>query len=73
MNYAAEQRLRFIDVMLVVYGNVSRKALMEYFGVSPACATKDLTAYKKMYPGLMIYDEVSKAYIKSLEFKRVYN
>ena len=72
MNYAAEQRVRFIDVMLVVYGTVNRKVLMEFFGIAPACATKDLTTYKQLYPGNMTYDEVSKSYVKSPGFKRAY-
>ncbi len=72
MNYAAEQRVRLIDVMLVVYGMVNRKVLMEYFGIAAACATRDLTVYKTMYPGNMTYDEVSKSYIKSPNFKRAY-
>jgi hypothetical protein len=72
MNYAAEQRIRFIDVMLVVYAIVNRTALMEYFGISPAAATRDLTAYKKLYPGNMTYDEVSKSYIKAPGFKRAF-
>ena len=72
MNYAAEQRVRFIDVMLVVYGSANRKSLMEYFGIAPACATKDLTTYKKLYPGNMTYDEVSKTYVKAPGFKRAY-
>lgn len=72
MNYAAEQRARLIDVLLLTHGTVNRKVLMEYFGIAPACATRDLTAYKKLYPGNMTYDDVSKTYVKAPGFKRAY-
>lgn len=72
MNYAAEQRIRFIDVLLIAYGNVNRGVLTEYFGISKPCATRDLTTYKKLYPGNMTYDEVSKTYVRAPGFKRAY-
>ena len=72
MNWAAEQRVRFIDVMLVVYGQVNRKALMEYFGIATACATSDLSTYKKLHPENMVYDEHSRSYVKAPGFKRAY-
>lgn len=72
MNYATEQRIRFIDVLLLTYGTVNRIVLTEYFGISKPCATRDLTAYKKLYPKNMVYDTASKSYIKAPKFKRAY-
>lgn len=72
MTYAQVQRIRLIDILLGNYGSVGRKTLMDFFGIAPACATKDLTAYKKMYPANMTYDVISKSYIKTPGFKRAY-
>jgi len=72
MTYAQEQRIRLIDILLVSYGSVGRRPLMDFFGIAPACATKDLTTYKTMYPANMIYDVVSKSYVKAPGFKRAY-
>ena len=72
MNYAAEQRVRLIDVMLIVYGTVNRRVLMEVFGIEQACASRDLATYKRLYPKNMTYDTMSKSYVKSPNFKRAY-
>jgi len=72
MNYAAEQRIRFIDVMLVVYGKVNRKVLTEQYGIADACATNDLRTYKDLYPDNMVYDVSERAYFKAPGFKRAY-
>lgn len=36
MNYAVQQRLRFIDFLLYHYGRINRSVIMDYFGYLPA-------------------------------------
>ena len=72
MPYALEQRLRLIDFLLAQYGYVNRSALMDYFGIGAATATRDFKAYKNICKENVIYDDVDKAYHKSNRFKRVW-
>ena len=71
MPYAVEQRLRLIDFLLFQYGRVNRSAIMDYFGIGAATATRDFKAYKKLCKGNMVYDDFDKAYYKTHHFKRV--
>lgn len=72
MPYAVEQRLRLIDFLLSQYGRVNRSAIMDYFGIGSATATRDFKAYKKLCKGNMVYDDFDKAYYKTHHFKRVW-
>ena len=72
MPYAVEQRLRLIDFLLSQYGHVNRSAIMDYFSIGAATATRDFRAYKKLCKGNMVYDDFDKAYYKTHHFKRVW-
>lgn len=72
MNYAVEQRLRMIDFLLNQYGKVNRKALMEYFGIGEASATRDFRLYEKKHPNNSVYDSSSKFYVKAPLFRKAY-
>lgn len=72
INYAVEQRLRMIDFILFHFSIFSRKHLVDYFGVSEACVTKDISLYHHIAPDNMIYDVKEKAYKVSDNFKRAY-
>jgi len=72
MKYAVEQRLRMIDFLLAQYGRVNRAAIMDYFGIAEAAATRDFTAYKKICPENMIYNSVDKTYCVTEKFNRVW-
>lgn len=43
-------RLAFIEFRLWFLGDVSRRDLMERFGIAPAVATRDFTAYRELAP-----------------------
>ena len=72
MPYAVEQRLRLIDFLLSQYGHVNRSAIMDYFGIGAATATRDFKAYKGLCKDNVIYDDVDKSYHRSNRFKRVW-
>lgn len=72
MNYAVEQRLRFIDFLLAQYGNVNRSAIIDYFGIGEATATRDFKEYKSLHPENIVYDIRDRTYYKTKNFKRVW-
>jgi len=72
MNYAVEQRLRFIDFLLYQYGHVNRIAIIDYFGIAPATATRDFVLYQQKAPTNMLYDPKTKTYRTTHVFKRAY-
>ncbi len=72
MNYAAKQRLVFIEFLLFQYGCVKRSALVEYFGIGEATATRDLQAYKKAAPNNLAFLETDKSYHRTSGFERIY-
>jgi hypothetical protein len=73
MNHAIKERLRFLEFLVESYDSIGRKQIMNYFGVSPAQATRDFQAYKKLAPDNLIFDDSAKKYRKSLNFKGLYN
>lgn len=72
MNYAVEQRLRFIDCMLAYYGRVGRNELTDFFGIGLAQATRDLGVYQDAAPDNLFYDVSAKTYARTKAFVRLY-
>ncbi len=72
MPYAVEQRLRFIDFLLSQYGHVNRSAIMDYFGIGAATATRDFKAYKGICIENIVYCDATKSYYRSNCFKRAW-
>ena len=62
MNWAQEQRIKWIGDMLRVYGFVNRAHIERMFRVSTPQASLDLSLFKKMHPNAAEYDLSSKAY-----------
>ena len=73
MNYAQEQRIRLIEVIIYNCGLFNRAILQDYFGIGEAQATRDLRDYMTMAPNNLLYDKTNKTYVKSTSFKRIYN
>jgi hypothetical protein len=72
ISYAVEQRLRFIDFLLHQYGTLNRSAIMDFFGVSEPCATRDIKHYMELAPANTVYDATAKTYIRGANFKRAW-
>jgi len=70
--YTEEQRLRFIDFLLAQYGHINRSAIMDYFGVGEATATRDFSEYKKMSTNNMVYNNTDRTYYKTQYFERIW-
>ena len=56
------QRAVFIEFMALFLGEVSRSDIVEFFGVSPAAATRDLAHYMGELGGQIKLDGTTKAY-----------
>lgn len=61
-----KERLYFIEFLAVFTGQVSRKDVVDRFGVSQPAATKDLSKYtEEISPNTLSYDLKKKAYVLS--------
>lgn len=72
MNYAAEQRIRFIDFLLSQYGYINRSALENYFGISTPQASADIKLYQDTAPENIVYCSSAKRYESTPHFKPAY-
>ena len=72
MNYAIEQRLRLIDFLIDKYGQIKREFIIDFFGISPATATRDFKKYRELNPNNMVFDDVSKTYLRAPLFVKAY-
>ena len=70
MNNAQLQRYRFIEICLEKYGEIGRRIVMDYFGISQAQVTKDIKEYSKLAPDNIRYSASKKRYLKNPEFER---
>lgn len=65
-------RLAYIEFRLWFLGDVCRRDLMERFGIAPAVATRDFTAYRDLAPQNIDFDGRRKVYIPSRHFAPVF-
>jgi len=71
-NWAAQERLRFIERCAWWRGVVNRKDLVAVFGVSMAQASADIQKYVEQNAGSMVYDVKGKKYDGVAGMKCVY-
>lgn len=72
MNYGVMQRMRLIDFLLDHYGYVSRRHVVDFFGISLPQGTLDLAQYSELHPENMSFDHTAKCWVASDDFKRAY-
>lgn len=72
MNYAVQQRIRMIDFLLKHYGYMQREMLLDYFGISMPCASRDIRDYNEQAPGNTTYNPRAKRWERSTTFKPLY-
>lgn len=68
MTYTQTERLRMLDCLLANYGSVGREMLIDWFGVSPACATRDLALYREIRPANVYFCDETKKWHRSACF-----
>lgn len=57
------ERLFYIDYLAYFTGQVTRKDLVARFGISEPAATKDLSLYADLVPGMLEYDVRQRCYV----------
>lgn len=66
--FAQQQRLRFIESIVLWEGAVQRQRVCDVFGVNPNHVTLDIKAYKKHYPKSLEYNPSVRAYEPGVQF-----
>lgn len=69
MSQTQRERLQYIEMHLWFSGEVRRPDIENRFGVKPAAASRDLAAYRELAPGNLEYDNTSRCYRVTHDFK----
>lgn len=62
MRWFEEERLDFIDILLMTRGGVLRSDLVERFGISMSQASQDVNRFIALFPDAMSYDKSARFY-----------
>ena len=65
-------RMAYIEFRLWFLGDACRRDLMERFGIAPAMATRDFTAYRELAPQNIDFDGGRKIYVPAAHFAPVF-
>lgn len=66
-------RLAYIEFRLWFLGDACRRDMMDRFGIAPAVATRDFTAYRELAPHNIDFDGSRKVYIPSERFAPIFD
>jgi len=72
INEAQKKRLAHIDFRLNFLGSISRKDLMNRFGMKNAAATRDIALYRELSEKNINYNETIKRYERTEDFQSVF-
>lgn len=72
LTYAMEQRMRFIDYVLFHFGHITRRHLIDFFGVTSATATRDFALFIELYPGMIRLNHTTKLYVPTPQYRRIF-
>lgn len=67
------ERLFYLEFLAIFIGRVSRKDLLDRFGISEAAATKDISLYNELAPKVLAYNINKKTYLFSSSENLCYN
>lgn len=68
LSQSQQARLSYIDFKLYFLGELRRTDIMDHFGIGPAAATRDITAYKKIAPNNLQLNNIDKTYYPTDNF-----
>lgn len=72
LTYAMRDRMRFIDFQLFHYGHITRRHIIDFFGVTSATATRDFALFLELYPGMARLNTITKLYVPTKEYSRIF-
>lgn len=67
--FARQERLRFVESVLLWEGSVQRQRVCDVFGVSANHVTKDLRLYEEAHPGNIQFQARLRSYVPMARFK----
>jgi len=70
--FARQERLRFVESMLLWEGAIQRSRVCDVFGVTANHVTKDLALYQRQYPDSITFKPQQHAYVPGPKFAPVY-
>ncbi|MBS4068041.1 MAG: WYL domain-containing protein [Sulfurimonas sp.] len=68
MKWSTQQRIEFIETRLFWEGKITRKDLIDFFGISEPQATKDIREYIIIAENNVLYDHSIKQYVTTPNF-----
>lgn len=72
LSQTQRERLAFLELRAYFAGELRRGDIEARFGVRPAAASRDLSAYRDLAPGNLDYDAVGRCYRPTDSFKEVF-
>lgn len=72
MSQTQRERLSYIEMHLWFSGEVRRPDIESRFGVKPAAASRDLSAYRELATKNLEYDNTSRCYRVTKDFKPIF-
>lgn len=67
------ERLAYLELLAYFAGELRRADIEMRFGIKPAAATRDLTAYRQLAPKNLVYDSGARCYRPRSQFKPVFD
>ena len=65
---AQQKRLSYIDFRVNYLGSISRRHLINRFGIKEAAASRDIAEYRALVSGNLDFESTRKIYIRNAEF-----
>lgn len=72
VKWGQERRLEFIEFRLRWEGQLNRKDLVDFFGISTPQASLDIARYTELAPNNLVYDRSARVYLVGSKFQPVF-
>ncbi len=72
LSQAQRERLAFLEMRVYFTGELRRSDIEARFGIKPAASSRDLSAYRELEPGNLVYDITARCYRPSKAFKPLF-
>lgn len=72
LSQTQRERLAFLEMRVFFTGELKRADIEARFGVKPAAASRDLTAYREIAESNLEYDQTTRCYRPTVEFNPVF-
>lgn len=73
ISQSQQERLAYLELRTYFAGELRRADIEVRFGIKPAAATRDLTAYRQLAPDNLSYDVLARCYRPAKFFKPIFS